>query len=70
MPTYKYHCGVCNTEFEEFKKISQRNDVDCPICQSTPPEVGIVIQPVGSILKGSNWAKDNYGLKTNKRGKK
>lgn len=35
MPTYEYSCNDCKHEFEEFRKISERDTAVCPKCQST-----------------------------------
>lgn len=64
MPTYEYKCGDCNHSFEEFKKISEKDNVECPKCEAKPPIVETVIQPVGAVLKGTGWFRDGY------RGKK
>ena len=42
MPLYNYKCRKCEHEFEEFKKIADRNDLVCPKCGQ---EVFIHIKP-------------------------
>ena len=63
MPTYVYQCEI-HGEFEEFHSIKEQLE-DCPLCQKegkAPHKVKRVISGAGGfILKGSGWAKDNYG---------
>lgn len=63
MPTYAYHCEVCNEEFEEYHSMSEKVE-ECPKCKaagrdtSTPPKK--LIAGSSFILVGSGWARDNY----------
>lgn len=34
MPIYEYECCDCNSEFELFATLSDRDRVKCPKCQS------------------------------------
>ena len=42
MPFYQYRCDECKIEFEEFRQVCQRYDVNCPSCDLIPH---IVIGP-------------------------
>ena len=35
MPLYDFQCIECGHEFEEFAKIRDRLNVNCPVCSST-----------------------------------
>lgn len=34
MPTYRYHCPICNTEFEIWQSITKRHESTCPGCKN------------------------------------
>lgn len=34
MPLYDYYCDSCQTAFEAQRKIADREEADCPICQA------------------------------------
>ena len=34
MPTYDFVCKECNTKFEQWSIISQKDSIECPNCSS------------------------------------
>lgn len=61
--TYEYICNACNESFIKEQSIKDDPETVCPNC-SKEGDVQRLIASSGSfILKGDNWAKDNYGLK-------
>ena len=64
MPLYDFRCDMCNKETELFKKLAEEHP-NCPVCGRSMVRV---MSPTHFVLNGSCWAKDNYGLKTKKKG--
>ena len=66
MPVYEFKCRNDDCENEE---IYERFDTNrqkllytwCPSCKK---EMTKIVSQSDFFLKGSNWSKDNYGLKT------
>lgn len=55
MPNYEYKCSWCNTSFEEFRKVDDRNNLPfCPYCDRID-EVTRVIQATPTHFKGSGF---------------
>jgi len=58
MPTYTYHCDVCDEPFERILRMSQSKDPqECPECGEGPARK--TIAAVSFILKGDGWAGKN-----------
>ena len=34
MPVYDYHCNKCNKEYELVSSVAERNNVNCPDCNT------------------------------------
>jgi putative FmdB family regulatory protein len=70
MPTYRYKCDTCGSEFEVEQRISYTDEPhSCARCAcneyvpADPQCVGKVARLIGStsfILKGPGWFKDGY----------
>ena len=59
MPTYEYHCRVCNNRFETRQKMTDDPLTTCPECGGT---IRRVLFPAGVVFKGSGFYKtDNNG---------
>ena len=59
MPTYLYRCEKCGSEFEEIKRISERNiptDTPCsfPTCSG---EISIVPQMPSMVSMRDGWRR-------------
>ena len=63
MILYDFRCKSCGKEMEVLTKGDEKAP-NCPICGHIMTKA---ISPTHFILKGSNWAKDNYGLKKGKK---
>lgn len=61
MPLYEYRCSECNFEIEMLQSMSAAAPKCCE-CTSTK-DMRKLISATSFALKGSGWAKDNYGLK-------
>lgn len=62
MPTYLYLCKQ-HGEFESEHSIKEKLEF-CPMCKEenvTHTVIRLMIRGANFILKGSGWAKDNYG---------
>lgn len=60
MPLFEYKCLVCGAVFEKIRKVAMTEFAPtCPRCASS------IIEPQVTApafhLKGTGWAKDNYG---------
>jgi putative FmdB family regulatory protein len=67
MPNYVYECAKCGDEFELFQSFSDEPLKKHPGCGG---KVAKVFQPVGIVLKGSGFYKnDNRGNGNGKRAK-
>jgi putative FmdB family regulatory protein len=62
MAIFRYLCRICNIEFE-FMKIRSDEVAECPKCETKGEEnlERQIPQGTSHILKGSGWARDNYG---------
>ena len=61
MPLYEYRCGECNFQVELLQSMGARAPKCCN-CDALEP-MKKLISATSFALKGSGWAKDNYGLK-------
>lgn len=62
MPTYLYACEH-HKEFEFEHSINSKLEF-CPLCKEEnvlTKVTRLIARGAGFILKGSGWAKDNYG---------
>jgi putative FmdB family regulatory protein len=57
MPTYTYRCQKCGEEFERFQSMSDEPVKRCPECKG---KVQRVFHPVGIVLKGSGFHRNDY----------
>jgi putative FmdB family regulatory protein len=57
MPTYTYRCQKCGDEFERFQSMSDEPVKRCPECKG---KVQRVFHPVGIVLKGSGFHRNDY----------
>lgn len=62
MPIYEFVCSCCGERSEELVSINTKE----VICKKCGGEALKVVSAPSFILKGSCWAKDNYGLKNSK----
>jgi putative FmdB family regulatory protein len=65
MPTYVYECAKCGDEFELWQSFAEDPLKKHPQCGG---KVTKVLQPVGIVLKGSGFYK-NDSRTTNKNGR-
>ena len=56
MPTYVYECAKCGDEFEQYQSFSEDPLKKHPECGG---KVARVFQPVGIVLKGSGFYKND-----------
>ena len=56
MPTYVYECAKCGDEFEVYQSFSEEPLKKHPGCGG---KVAKVFQPVGIVLKGSGFYKND-----------
>jgi putative FmdB family regulatory protein len=56
MPTYVYECNKCGDEFELYQSFSDEPLKKHPACGG---KVAKVFQPVGIVLKGSGFYKND-----------
>ena len=56
MPTYVYECAKCGDEFELYQSFSEDPLKKHPGCGG---KVAKVFQPVGIVLKGSGFYKND-----------
>jgi len=71
VPLYEYRCSTCGHGVETL----QKHDDPAPVCgpcdevlPSEAPYMTRQVSVTSFALKGTGWAKDNYGL-TTKKGK-
>ncbi len=57
MPTYTYRCQKCGEEFERFQSMSDEPVKRCPTCKG---KVARTFHPVGIVLKGSGFHRNDY----------
>ena len=58
MPTYEYHCTLCNYHFEAFQKMSDLPLTSCPKCAG--PIQRMIGAGMGLIFKGSGFYITDY----------
>lgn len=63
MPTYDYHCTVCDREFEVTQSIKEEIGAACPNCKVWGTK-RLISGGTGFRLKGNGWAADNYSSTT------
>lgn len=63
MPIYEYQCPDCGHRFDALQKFSDEPIRVCPKCAAD--HVRKLISAPALHFKGSGWAHDNYGLKSN-----
>ena len=66
MPTYVYECTKCGDEFELYQSFSDEKLKKHPECGG---KVAKVFQPVGIVLKGSGFYKNDSRNGNGKRAK-
>ncbi len=66
MPTYVYECAKCGDEFELYQSFTDEPLKKHPGCGG---KVAKVFQPVGIVLKGSGFYKNDSRSGTAKRAK-
>jgi putative FmdB family regulatory protein len=66
MPTYVYECSKCGDEFELYQSFSDEPLKKHPGCGG---KVAKVFQPVGIVLKGSGFYKNDSRSGNGKRSK-
>ena len=59
MILYDFKCEDCGKEMEALIKEGEKAP-NCPVCGHLMTKL---MSPIYFVLKGSHWAKDNYGLK-------
>lgn len=63
MPTYTYHCEICQKEFDEFHSITDELD-HCPKCREEGKEdrkpKRLISEGTNFILVGGKWASSGY----------
>ena len=65
MPIYEYYCEVCKSNFEVFKKNSEKPLKERIQCNKSSKVVKLLSAP-GFRLKGSGWYVTNFKEKTKK----
>lgn len=71
MPTYSYHCEMCDADFDEIRSIALRETAQCPCGRMASQilsigrnlAIGCVLEPyysdaLGEIVKGPKHRKD------------
>ena len=58
MPTYHYRCPACETEFEEFQRMTEEPVEKCPKCRAKPTR--LISGGAGLIFKGSGFYITDY----------
>lgn len=64
MPTYEYYCNVCSKEFEAVQRMSDKPEVECPMCRVMCHN-RLISGGTSFSLKGDGWGSDNYSKKPN-----
>lgn len=65
MAVYEFKCNKCmKLTMKNFDINSKVKKVECKFCGD---EAERIISNSNFALKGKNWAKDNYGLKKEKK---
>ena len=64
MPTYTYVCDNCGHEVEAFQSMSDEPLKKCPNCKKM--KLRRTFHPVGIVLKGSGFHKNDYRSTTKK----
>ncbi len=66
MPLYEFLCKDCGEIHTDLVKLGTEAS-KCPKCNGVSDKVMSV---PNFVLKGYGWARDNYGLKKEKKGNK
>lgn len=62
MPIYSYVCKNCGKEFDYFHVTSDDKIPECVHCGSkTEEHEKQISKETSHVLKGTGWARDNYG---------
>jgi len=64
MPTYNYHCSSCNTDWDQFLKISDRMNPVISPCPHCGIEEGVALMPQSPLIvsgRGDNIMKHTDG---------
>ena len=60
MPIYEYKCPACGCQFDELRKVDQRDEpATCPQ-ETCAHEAVKQVSHTSFELKGGGWAKDGY----------
>lgn len=62
MPSYDYHCVLCDKIFEATHSINDKLN-ECPTCKENnlpPTSPTRLISKSNFILQGGGWAKEGY----------
>jgi len=59
MPVYEFACNKCGKRSEVLVKLGTKKE---PVCDMCGKPMKKVMSAPAFILKGSGWARDNYGL--------
>ncbi len=60
MPIYEFRCPSCGRQFEELRKVDDRDrPARCP-SESCAREAVRLVSRTSFDLKGGGWAKDGY----------
>ena len=62
MPLYELYCENCGATKEQFLKLDESE----PVCECGQQMKKAMSAPAFHLL-GKNWARDNYGLKKEKK---
>lgn len=65
MPIYEYQCPNCQFIDEILVRSKKPERPECPVCGQA--KMDKIMSTSNFSLKGRNWAKDNYGLKKEKK---
>jgi len=63
--TYEYHCPVCNHNWEEEQRITDKPTLECPKCKVASAQ-RLISGGTGFVLKGGGWYADGYISKKEK----
>jgi putative FmdB family regulatory protein len=58
-PEYQYRCPKCGGDWDEMRKIDERDDLkECPLCHEGR-SIRQLAAP-GFVLKGLDWHRNDY----------
>jgi putative FmdB family regulatory protein len=58
MPLYEYKCDECGALIERLMRVNEQ----APDCERCDGEMSKQVSRSSFTLRGSGWARDNYGL--------